>query len=120
MIEDAVFGVGVDAGERVVEHEDARVADEGAGDGGALFLATREREAALANGGLVSLGETVDVIGDVGGFGDAANFSVGGVLGSEGDVFANCVAEQECLLRDEADVPAQQLREETREWGGHR
>ena len=47
--EDALFGVGVDAGQGVVEDEDFGVADDGAGDGGALFLAAGEGESALAD-----------------------------------------------------------------------
>src|SRR5208283_564862 len=41
MIQDFVFGVGVDAGERVIQNKDARVANEGACDGGALLLSAR-------------------------------------------------------------------------------
>ena len=69
VVEDFVFGVGVDAGEGVVEDEDARAAKQGAGDGGALLLASGEGDAAFADGSVVAFGETFDVVGDVGGFG---------------------------------------------------
>jgi len=69
MVEDFVFSVGVDAGESVVEDENARAAEKGAGDGGALFLASRECDAAFADGRVVAFGETLDVLGDVGGLG---------------------------------------------------
>ena len=69
MVEDFIFGVGVDAGEGVVEDENARAAQKGAGDGGALLLASGERDAALAYGGVVAFGEAFDVLRDVGGFG---------------------------------------------------
>ena len=58
MIEDFVFGVGVDAGEGVVEDEDAGAAEKGAGDGGALLLASGESDAALADGGVVAFRES--------------------------------------------------------------
>ena len=61
VVEDFVFGVGVDAGEGVVEDEDAGAAEEGAGDGGALLLASGEGDAALADGGVVAVGEVFDV-----------------------------------------------------------
>ena len=69
MVEDFVFGVGVDAGEGVVEDQDAGAAEEGAGYGGALLLASGEGDAALAYRGVVAFGETFYVLGDVGGFG---------------------------------------------------
>ena len=69
VVEDFVFGVGVDAGEGVVENQNARAAQQGAGDGRALLLASGERDAALADRGVVAFGEAFDVVGDVGGFG---------------------------------------------------
>ena len=46
MVEDFVFRVRVDARERVVEDEDAGAAEQGASDGGALLLASGERDPA--------------------------------------------------------------------------
>ena len=40
---------GVDRGQRLVEHQDRRVAQQGAGDGDALALAAGEADAALAD-----------------------------------------------------------------------
>jgi len=45
MVEDLVFGVGVDTGQGVVEDEDAGAAEKGAGDGSALLLASGESDA---------------------------------------------------------------------------
>src|ERR1700730_11214867 len=59
--EDALFGLRVDAGEGIVEDEDARVADDGASDGGALLLSAGERDAALADNRFVFVGEAFDV-----------------------------------------------------------
>src|ERR1043166_3860743 len=53
--QDALLGLRVDGAQRVVEQEDQRVADERAGDGGALLLPARQRDAALADDGLQSL-----------------------------------------------------------------
>src|SRR6202023_3675292 len=56
MVEDFVFGMGVDAGEGVVENEDAGAAEKGAGDGGALLLASGGGDAAFADGGVGGFG----------------------------------------------------------------
>ena len=116
VVEDFVFGVGVDAGEGVVEDEDAWAAEQGAGDGGALLLASGEGDAAFADRRVVAFGEAFDVLGDVGGFGggfDVVKLRLAVFLRyAEGDVFADGVAEEECLLRDEADVPAQRVERE--------
>src|SRR6266849_4767432 len=69
MVEDFVFRVGIDAGKGVVEDEDAGAAEKGAGDGGALLLTSRERDATFADGCVVAFGETFDVLRYVGGFG---------------------------------------------------
>ncbi len=107
VIEDAFFGVGVNAGEGVVEDQDAWIADESARDGGALLLAARERDAALAHERFVLLRERFDVGSDAGGFGSALDLLCGGVHCAEGDVLADGVAEQERLLRHEADGATQ-------------
>ena len=89
MVEDLVFGLRVDAGESVVEDQDARVADEGAGDGGALLLSAGEGDAALADHRVVAFGEAFDVGGDVGGFGGISGSLRRWRLDSEGDVLAD-------------------------------
>ena len=53
---DAALGVQVDVRRRLVEHEDARVGDERAGEGEQLALAGRELRAALADLGRSPLG----------------------------------------------------------------
>src|SRR5579871_5923088 len=49
VIENFVFRVGIDAGEGVVENQNFGIADQGAGNGGALLLASGEGDAALAD-----------------------------------------------------------------------
>src|SRR5713226_2556396 len=107
MVEDFVFGVRVDAGEGVVENENAGAAEKGAGDGGALLLASGESDAAFADRGVVAFGETFDVLGDVGGFGggfDVVELRLAVFLRyAEGNIFADGVAEEECFLGNESD-----------------
>src|ERR1700693_5733986 len=116
MVEDLVFGMSVDAGEGVVEDEDAGAAEKGAGDGGTLLLASGESDAAFADGGVVAFGETFDVLRDVGGIG--GGFDVVWIRlaiflrDAEGDVFADGVAEEEGFLRNESDVAAEGVERE--------
>src|SRR6266403_990978 len=116
MVEDFVFGVGVDAGEGVVENEDAGTAQKGAGDGGALLLASGESDAAFADCGVVAFGEAFDVLRDVGGFGggfDVVQLRLAVFLRyAKGNVFADGVAEEECFLGNESDVAAQRVERE--------
>src|SRR3984893_17263463 len=116
MVEDFVFGVGVNAGEGVVENEDAWAAEKGACNGGALLLASGERDAAFADGGVVAFGETFDVLGNIGGFGggfDVVQLRLAVFLCyAEGDVFADGVAEEEGFLGNEADAAAQRVERE--------
>ena len=77
--EDLLFGVGVYTRQGIVQNQDAGVAEEGAGDGGALLLAAGEGDAALADDGLEAAGKVEDLGGDVSG--------AGGVLRSR----ARCV-----------------------------
>ena len=51
------LGCEVHAGCRVVQDQDAWIEQQGAGDGDALFLSTRKRGTALADGGVVAVGE---------------------------------------------------------------
>src|SRR6266478_5764328 len=105
--ENALLGLRVDAGERIVEDQDARVADDGAGDSGALFLSTGESDAALADDGFVLMGEAFDVgieAGDFRGLADLIEIVIGQ---AEGDVAADGFAEEVGVLRDVANGAAQ-------------
>src|SRR5580698_3830334 len=108
MVEDFVFSVRIYAGKRIVEDQNARAAEKSAGDGGALLLASGERDATFAYCGVVAFGETLYVLRDVSGFGGGFNvveLRLAVFLRyAVGDVLANGVAEEECFLRYEADV----------------
>ena len=71
---DALFGIGVDLAGRFVEDEDAREAQRSAGDAESLALPAREPRFAVADEGVVALGEFLDkVVGErgLGGLDDA-------------------------------------------------
>ena len=60
------LGLGVQGAGRLVEDQDRRVAQDGAGDGEALLLAAGEAVAALADDGVVAVGQRGDVVVDLG------------------------------------------------------
>ena len=57
---DLGLGLGVEGGGGLVEEEDFRVPEEGAGDGDALLLAAGDADAALADASVVAVGEVDD------------------------------------------------------------
>lgn len=66
---DAFFGIGVYAGQRVVEDEDRGASHERACDGGALFLSAGERHASFADNRFEALGKLFEFAADVRGIG---------------------------------------------------
>src|SRR5690349_3817087 len=104
VIQDLVFGVRVNAGERVVQNQNARIANQGASDCGALLLSAGERDAALANQSFVLFGKVFDVSSYVRCLRRPLNFHVAGPGHTEGYILAHSFAEEKSLLRNETDV----------------
>src|ERR1700685_422028 len=107
VVEDFIFRVSIDAGERIVEDEDSWIANQGAGDGGALLLPAGKRNSAFPHKRLIALGKAFNVGGDVGRIGRIVNLPVRGRVDSQSNIFADAVAEQKCFLRKEADIFSQ-------------
>ena len=63
---DGFLDVNIDGAGGVVEHEDARVGEEGAGDGDALALAARQVVTTLADDGVVAVVKSEDEIVSLG------------------------------------------------------
>src|SRR5438045_9722421 len=80
MVEDLVFGMGVNAGKRIVQNQDPGVADDGAGNGCALLLSSRECYATLADESPVLLRKALNISSDMGGLGCRSDFRVIGLL----------------------------------------
>ena len=97
----------VDRGGGVVEDEHPRVGQDGPGDGQALTLAPREREAPLADDGVVALGQLTDELVGAGQAGRSLDLALVGVPVGEGDVGGHGVVEEEGLLEHDADGPPQ-------------
>jgi hypothetical protein len=110
--EDRGLGLRVDGREGVVEDQDRGVADDRAGDGGALPLAAGERDAALPERRVEAEREVVDVARELREPRDLADprpprLLVVGLGDAVGDVLGDGVAEEERLLRHQADVASQ-------------
>src|SRR5208337_85448 len=97
---------GIKTGRSFVENQDARVGQDGAGDGDALLLAAGKLHAAFPDHGVVFLLErfrefihTRDAAG-------RKDLFLGGVGPGVGDVFANGAVEQKRLLQHHAQLRA--------------
>ena len=79
------------------------------GDGDTLALAAGERDAALADAGVVAVAELGDEVMGVGGPGGGDNLGLGRVLASVADVVRDGAGEEDAVLHDNADLPAERL-----------
>ena len=108
-LDDRLFGRRVERGRRLVENQNRRVADDGAGDGDALALAAGEGHAAVADHGRVALRHRHDEVVRVGELGRAhGRFGIR-IRAAVGNVLPDRRAEEQCVLQDEADLIAQRL-----------
>src|SRR5260370_9785205 len=104
---DAFLGLGVHGGKGIIEDQNARVAGDSAGDGGALLLSAGESDATFADHGVVGFAEVLHVAveaGNVSGFADAPVIIF---RQAKGDVAADGFAKQVSVLGHEADGLAQ-------------
>ena len=104
---DQVLALGVEGAGGLVEDEDARVLEDGAGDGHPLLLPAGELHAALADERRVALGEALDEVVRVGGARGGLDLRVGGPGAPVADVVGDAAAEEDGLLRDHADAAPQ-------------
>ena len=104
---DETLALGIEGAGGFVEDEDGRVAEDGACDGDALALTAGELDAAVADGGLVTLGEGLDEGVGVGETGGLFDLGLGGPGSTVGDVVGDRTTEQEDLLRDERELIAE-------------
>ncbi len=100
---DGALGLHVERARGLVEHEHRRVAQDGAGDRDPLALAAGEAEAALADDGVVALGQRRDRVVDLGGARRLLDLLVGRIRPREAQVLAHRGVEEVGLLRDDAD-----------------
>src|SRR5205085_3439187 len=106
---DLALGADVDGARRLVEDQDPRVGEQRARESDELALAEREPEAALAELGGVALLELRHEIVCADGPRRRLDLPAGRLRPAERDVVGDAAGEQEPLLRDDAELPAQRL-----------
>jgi len=90
-----------------VEQQNGGVANDGAGDGDALTLTSRQSVAAFADHGVVAVRQPRDELVGVGEHGRSKDFLPRGAGFAVGDVGRDGGVEQNRLLQHEADLAAQ-------------
>jgi len=100
---------GVERRGRLVEHQDAGIAQDGARDRQPLALTAGKVGAALADGGIVALGHVRDELVYLRRPGRRVYLLVGRVLTSKADVFANGAVKEEILLEHQSHLTAQRI-----------
>src|SRR5688500_12767076 len=104
---DRRLGAAVEGAGRLVEDQDRRGLEQGAGDGDALLLAARQLETALADLRLVAVGQAGGAIVDRRAPRRRLDLRLAGAVPAIADVVADAVVEQNAVLRDDADRGAQ-------------
>ena len=106
---DFCFAFGVEGGGGLVQQQDRRIAQDGAGERDALALAAGEVSAHLAGGRVIAAWHREDELMRVGGSGGRLDFGAAGVKAPKRDVAGDRVVKQRRVLRDERHVAAQAL-----------
>ena len=99
-----VLVFGIDVGGGLVEDDDGRVLEHGAGNGNALLLAARERGPALANDGVIAVRQGHDEIVATGFLCRGDHFFMRGLRAAEADVVLYGVREEVHALKDHAHL----------------
>ena len=104
---DHPLALGVQRRGRLVEDEDGRIGQDGAGDGDALPLSAGQFDAPFAGDGLEAFRELLDELEGVGLLGRLADLLHGGVRPAVRDILRDGPVEQEGLLGHVGDLPPQ-------------
>src|SRR5260370_12005456 len=100
------FRFGVQTGSRFIENEDAWIGENGAGDGDAPLLSTRELYTAFADDRIVFFFEGLGEFIDSGNAARFHDFFFAGVRAGEGYIFANGTGEKKSVLQHNTKLRA--------------
>ena len=104
---DLGLAFGVERRGRLVEQQQRRIAQNGARDGDALALATRQRDAALADRRVESVRQRRDEGCGMGMLGGARDIGIGCAGSAEADIVAHRGREHHAVLRHQRDTRTQ-------------
>src|ERR1700743_1197013 len=93
----------------LVQQQNARVFEQRASDGDALALTAAQANAALADDGLILVGQIEDELMRIGGFGSLSHLCFGRIEPPVNAVLVDRAAKQQCFLRHNGDLLAQAL-----------
>ena len=103
---DQPFSLGVDAGGGVVQDEDARVGEQGAGDRNTLFLTTGERDSTFTDPGSVAIRHLHNKVVGLGRTRGLDHILVACIRAAKGNVLFDGRCKERCVLEDHADLAA--------------
>ena len=106
---DQMLCLGIHAGGGIIEDQNARVGQQGAGNCQALLLPAGKRHPALAHLRIVAIWGLHDKIVRLGGLAACLDFCLGGLWFAKGDILADRSREEGCLLQHHADLAAQRI-----------
>ena len=92
-----------------VQHQDARIFENDPRQGNALLFTAAQAVAALADDGIVAIGQPHDEIMNVGGAGRRFKFGLGGIQAGIQQVGADGIVEQVRFLGHHADLRAERI-----------
>lgn len=95
---DEGFTFGIEGTGGFVENEEVGLEENGTGDADALTLPTTEESTAVANGGVVGLGELKDEVVGLGNLSRLLDLLPSGMGSAVGDVVPDSIVEKECVL----------------------
>src|SRR6267154_1352666 len=98
---------GIERARRLVEQQDRRVAQNGAGDRKALALPAREAHALLAEKGSEAAWQGIKELGRMRRLGGGADLRLCGARSAEADIFPRIGAEDHRILRHQSDALAE-------------
>ena len=108
---------GIQTGSRLVENKNARISQDGAGDGDALALSTGQLHAPFANDGVISVFKTFREFVYTGDTTGAQDLFFRGVGTRKCYVLANSTVEQERILQDHSKMRTVRIQPDRREVG---
>ena len=100
--------LGVDTGERLVEHENGCIHEQGASDGDALPLTAGESSAPLTDESLIAVGQCHNEIMRIGGAGGSFDFLLRCLRFGETQIFRHGAIKKIGILGDDRDMSAQE------------
>ena len=106
-MQNLLLGVGIHRRERIIEHQNGRIQQQGAGNGQPLFLTAGEGHPFLPHLGLIALGETHNIIVDTGNARHPFDLLAARIGFAQGNIGGDGGGKQEWLLRHIGKLAAQ-------------